>query len=199
MRKLPTIESERLVLMPLEPKHADAVVKLANDPELAATTLHITHPYDIDDAFSWMKRHPVEWDKQTGLTLGVFIKNPEGKEPEIVGAISLLSINFQAELGYWIGRKFWGQGYATEAAKTLIQFGFHVLRLHRIHAQHMSHNPASGKVMQKAGMSYEGHRPLHLWKKGVGHNIELYGIINPNPTAYNPSRIECDDEEYDPT
>ena len=61
-----------------------------------------------------------------------------------------------AELGYWIGKPFWGKGYATEAARSLIDFGFTVLGLNRIAARHFARNPASGRVMQKVGMLQTG-------------------------------------------
>ena len=60
----------------------------------------------------------------------------------------------RAELGYWIGEPFWGNGYCAEAARELIAFAFQNLGIQTITAEHLTHNSASGKVMQKVGMKY---------------------------------------------
>jgi [ribosomal protein S5]-alanine N-acetyltransferase len=61
-----------------------------------------------------------------------------------------------ADLGYEISRPYWGQGYATEAARTLLAFGFNQLHLHRIWAYCIAENTASARVLEKIGMTYEG-------------------------------------------
>jgi hypothetical protein len=62
----------------------------------------------------------------------------------------------QAEMGFWIGVDYWGQGFATEAGQAVIRFGFERLNLNRVHAHHMVRNPASGRVLEKLGMKREG-------------------------------------------
>ena len=83
----------------------------------------------------------------------------------------------RAELGYWVARPFWNQGYASEGARALVRFGFAELGLHRVSAHHYSRNPASGKVMQKIGMRFEGLLRQHVFKWGVFEDIEMYGIL----------------------
>jgi ribosomal-protein-alanine N-acetyltransferase len=70
-----------------------------------------------------------------------------------------------------------GQGYCTEAAKELVRYGFEDLGLHRIHSNHFGSNLASGKVMQKVGMSYEGTRSEHYKKWGVYEDRVEYGLL----------------------
>ena len=82
-----------------------------------------------------------------------------------------------AEVGYWIGVPYWGNGYATEAARALVQYAFEELRLHRVHASHTANNPASGKVLRSVGMKYEGRMREHLVKWGEDQDLELYGVI----------------------
>ena len=62
----------------------------------------------------------------------------------------------RAELGYWVGEPYWGNGYCSEAACALIDFGFEQLELKQIIAEHLRNNPASGRVMRKAGMQHIG-------------------------------------------
>ena len=77
---------------------------------------------------------------------------------KLVGAISLMIKGEyrRAELGYWIARDRWNNGYATEASRRILDFGFEFLGMHRIEARHFLRNPASGQVMQKLGMQKEG-------------------------------------------
>ena len=81
----------------------------------------------------------------------------------------------QGELGYWIGESYWGMGYCTEAAKALIQFSFHTLGLKKIVAEHLTSNPASGKVMKKAGMRHVL-TTQKVDRHGVNASMEMYEI-----------------------
>ena len=73
--------------------------------------------------------------------------------PGVMGVAGIhLSHSQKAELGYWISVPYWGKGYTTEAVKRLIQFGFEEMELNRIFASYFSNNPASGRVMEKAGL-----------------------------------------------
>ncbi len=82
-----------------------------------------------------------------------------------------------AELGYWIGVSYWGNGYATEAAREMVRYGFQDLKLHRIFASHFKHNPASGRILVKLGMRYEGCQHEHYRKWDQFVDSELYGIL----------------------
>ena len=98
---------------------------------------------------------------------------------KLVGAIGLnIERRFnQAELGYWIGKPFWNRGYATEAAIAVIRFGFASLDLNRIASRHFSRNPASGRVMQKAGLRHEGTARQSMIKWGKYEDLQLYAIL----------------------
>jgi RimJ/RimL family protein N-acetyltransferase len=82
-----------------------------------------------------------------------------------------------AELGYWIGVPYWGCGYATEAARAMIQYGFDVLKLNRIQASHFANNPQSGRVLRKIGMQHEGCLRQHYLKWGEYVDSKVYGIL----------------------
>ena len=72
---------------------------------------------------------------------------------------------------------YWKQGYCTEAARAVLRYGFETRGLNRIGARHLARNPASGRVMQKLGMHYEGTRRQHVLKWGVFEDIVLYAIL----------------------
>jgi RimJ/RimL family protein N-acetyltransferase len=81
------------------------------------------------------------------------------------------------ELGYWLGKPYWGMGYATEASREMLRYGFEELKLHRIFASHFKHNAASGRVLTKLGMRHEGCQREHLRKWDQFVDSELYGIL----------------------
>ena len=80
------------------------------------------------------------------------------------------------DIGFYIGRKFWNKGIASEAIRQTIDFGFNKLKLYRIQADNDSDNPASGRAMKKAGMKFEGARK-NIQKKGNKFiDLHLWGI-----------------------
>ncbi len=171
----PVLGSERLILRPFRLQDAPRVEELAGDRAIADTTLNIPHPYPPGAAREWIKGHAPSYRKGEGVIYAVVLR-PSG---ELIGAVGLgLELRFnRAELGYWIGKPYWGQGYATEAAALLLDFGFRTLGLQRIMATHLTRNPASGRVMQKLGMTYEGCLRQHVIKWGIYEDVAVYGIL----------------------
>jgi RimJ/RimL family protein N-acetyltransferase len=126
-------------------------------------------------AEEWIRTH------QEGFERGEFINFaivPQSSQ-KLIGAIGLTLHQeyVHAEMGYWVGKPYWSQGYCTEAAREVVRYGFEDLSLNRIHAMHLSRNQASGKVMMKVGMKYEGKRREHILKWGVFEDVELYGLL----------------------
>ena len=175
MSELPTILTERLVLRPFTDADAAAVHRLAGDRRIADTTLLIPHPYSEGAAHGWIATHEASWELGRGLTLAIARRTTS----ELLGAIglNLAPEHHSAEMGYWIGVPFWGQGLCTEAARAVVEHGFNHLELHRIHAYHFARNTASGRVLEKAGMTREGFRRGALLKWGRYEDITLYGIL----------------------
>jgi [ribosomal protein S5]-alanine N-acetyltransferase len=172
---IPTLETERLVLRPFTPADAGDVQRLAGDRSIADTTLSIPHPYEDGFAAEWISAHQKAFDEGTGVTFAITIK-PDGA---LVGAIGLMGMTqgHQAELGYWIGRPYWNQGFSTEAGEAILRYAFLDLGLIRVHACYFTRNPASGRVMQKLGMQHEGCRRQHIKKWDNFEDVELYGIL----------------------
>jgi ribosomal-protein-alanine N-acetyltransferase len=83
-----------------------------------------------------------------------------------------------ADLGYELDRRYWGRGYATEAARALLGFGFEELRLHRIWAYCVVENTASAHVLEKIGMRYEGYQQESEWMKGRWWSTWLYAMLD---------------------
>ena len=175
MNMIPTLTTERLVLRPFTLEDAPIVQKLAGAREIADTTLNIPHPYPDGAAKKWISTHQKEYEKNASAVWAVTLKD----SGQLIGCISLTadSKKERAELGYWIAREYWGQGYCTEAAKKVLTYGFRQAKLNRIFAFYLSRNPASGKVMQKIGMKKEGQMRQHIKKWDKFEDIIYYGIL----------------------
>lgn len=177
MKHPPNLETERLVLRPFQISDAPGVKELAGAHEIYRPTLAIPHPYEDGMAETWIASHALRFQGGEGVDLAVTLK----ADGLLIGAIGLSANpkHQRAELGYWIGVPYWGNGYCTEAAIAVIRFGFEVLNLHKITSMHMEWNQASGRVMQKAGMRKEGTLIDHVTKDGRYHTMVVYSIINP--------------------
>jgi len=171
MNSPPTLETARLRIRPYSDADIPELLPLVGAQEVAATTLRIAHPYTEQDArdFFELAQEPDQ------LWLAVTLR-ADGRQ---IGGIGLrIERQHQhAELGYWLGVDYWGRGYATEAAREMLRHGFEDLGLHRIFATHFKHNPASGRVLKKVGMHFEGCQREHLLKWGTFVDSEMYGIL----------------------
>lgn len=174
MSERPTLQTERLLLRPFELSDAPDVQRLAGAVEIAAFTLNIPHPYEDGIAEAWISGHQERFEHGETLGFAITLRS----DGSLVGAIGLDidRKNERAALGYWIGVPYWGQGYCTEAARGVVSYGFEMVGLNRIHASHFSGNPASGRVMQKVGMTREGCLRQHVKKWGAYHDLIWYGL-----------------------
>lgn len=173
----PTLKTDRLVLRGFRLTDVDAIQALANDVDIARNTLNIPHPYRREDAEDWIASHPDQLQRRKAVTYAVTTREEGGGG--LVGAVGLiLELEHErAELGYWIGRPYWGRGYATEAARAVIGWGFGALELHRIHASHFPRNPASGRILRKLGMRHEGTLREHVKKWDEYLDLERFGVL----------------------
>jgi RimJ/RimL family protein N-acetyltransferase len=171
MADLPTLETARLRLRPYREDDIADLLPLIGSREVAATTLRIAHPYTDQDARDFLALGR-ETDK---IWLAITLRT-DGRQ---IGGIGLRvdDQHHHAELGYWLGLPYWGQGYATEAGQEMLRYGFADLGLHRIFASHFKQNPGSGRILVKLGMRYEGCQREHLRKWDQFVDSELYGIL----------------------
>ena len=171
----PVLETERLILRPFTIADAPAVQKLAGAREVASTTMNIPHPYEDGMAEAWISSHAPGYEAGELATYAILLRDDD----QLVGAIGLVinGTHARAELGYWIGVPYWNQGFATEAAGAMLQFGFRDLGLNRIFAIHLVRNPPSGRVMEKSGMRHEGILRQHFRKWGAFEDVAQYGVL----------------------
>lgn len=165
------LATERLLLRPFTLDDAPAVQRLVSAYEIAENTLLIPHPYPEGAAAEWISKLGTKPDNH------VFAIVLAG---DVVGAIGMevQREHDRGEIGYWIGVPYWGRGYMTEALRGVLGWAFESLRLHRVFAVHFTRNPASGRVMQKAGMRHEGLLRQHDKKWDAYLDVEVYGILD---------------------
>lgn len=172
-----TLESERLILRQFSVSDAkDMYNNWASDKEVTKYLTWVHHK-SIDESKDILKSWVASYETLETYHWAMVIKESQ----QVVGSIGLVkhdNINECGEMGYCCSRSIWGQGYTTEALKRLNEFLLFKVGFERISAIHYAGNSASGRVMQKAGMQYEGTK-RHGYKKseGVFVNCESYAII----------------------
>jgi RimJ/RimL family protein N-acetyltransferase len=180
MAQQPVLITERLVLRPFRLEDASEVQRLAGAKEIAATTLRIPHPYPDGAAEEWIAGLAPHLEKDEAVAYAI----ARASDGALLGAIGLeiSRAHERAELGYWIGLPYWGNGYCTEAAQEIVRYALNVLGLHRISACHFAHNEASGRVMRNIGMTYEGRRVQEIKKWGKFVDVIQYGLVRSERT-----------------
>lgn len=176
MTATPTLRTARLVLGAFNHDDAAELQRLAGAREIADTTLAIPHPYELDHALAWIgqQRREAVRGRSTNFAIRVL------SDGALIGSVGLRDIDpehHQAELGFWIGRQWWGRGYAREASASVIRFGFESLGLNRIYAHHMTRNPAAGRVLLAVGMRQEGLLRQRVKKWDVYEDVLVYAVL----------------------
>jgi RimJ/RimL family protein N-acetyltransferase len=172
MNSHPVLQTERLKLRPYADSDVAELVPLIGTREVAATTLRIPHPYAESDARAFFRM--IEENPER-IWLAITLRS-DGRQIGGIG-LTVAEQHQHAELGYWLGAPYWGQGYATEAAHEMLRYGFKDLGLHRIFASHFKANLASGRILKKLGMRHEGCQRQHLRKWDQFVDSELYGLL----------------------
>lgn len=175
MDKLPILYTPRLILRNLQPEDAERMYVLLADEEIVENGLLFTYPVEAGRVEAYLERVQKDIEKDR-LTWAICLR--EGGL--LIGVLSLY-INpkhHHAEIGYWMGKAYWNQGFTTEACRQVLVLGFEEIQLHRIFAEIFRGNDSSIRVMQKVGMQYEGilRQHLHHWR-GDYRDLVVYGIL----------------------
>ncbi|MBX9707363.1 MAG: GNAT family N-acetyltransferase [Caulobacteraceae bacterium] len=147
----PVVETRRLLLRAPGPQDIPAIARLANDPDIARMTCRMPHPFGQGDAEDFV----VQVAAQDPARAATFLIEHEDQGP--VGVIGMFEdADVAPETGYWIGRPFWGRGFATEALEGALVWAGKRWKRRALMAGHFADNPASGRVLEKAGFLYTG-------------------------------------------
>jgi RimJ/RimL family protein N-acetyltransferase len=169
----PKIETRRLVLRAPAANDAERIAMLAADVGVARMTTSMPHPFHRDHAESFLAR-AAALDSAREMVFAIDLED-EG----LIGVLgfhptrpalpkSAPPRQAAPEIGYWLGRPYWGRGLATEAAAGALQWAKRVWRRRLVMSGHFADNPASGRVLEKAGFLYTGEiQPRHCTARGA--------------------------------
>ena len=161
----PVLETKRLLLRPFSTEDARSVFECwESDPEVAKYMFWTSHN-DIEKTKEWLSFEIGQIAKDDWYRFAIELKNTG----ELIGT-ALIYYEPEVEcweIGYNLGRKYWGFGYATEAAAEIISFAKETLKISEIVGRYAKENPASGNVMRKLGFCYEKDIPYECNDKSV--------------------------------
>jgi ribosomal-protein-alanine N-acetyltransferase len=164
-----TLETERLTLRRFRKNDAEDVHAYASDME---TLKYIIWPgvKSVEEAGASIVEY--YWSRPGIYCIAL------RETDQCIGCIDLRvePEHEKASFGYMLNRGHWGRGYMTEALTALLSLSFDRLDLNRVEATHFTVNGASGRVMEKSGMAFEGVSPQELKVKGVFRDVVHYGI-----------------------
>jgi RimJ/RimL family protein N-acetyltransferase len=161
---------------------------LANDPQLSRNLKSVDYPYYVEDARNWLATLPGEWETGKSAVFAICSKEEQG---QLIGTVGIVldQQNNRGELGYWIGRNYWGQGMATEACRSALDFAFTQVGLNKMVAECLARNPASAAVLEKVGMIQEGFLAKHFRKDETEDycDVRVFGLLRSTWNGRNSS------------
>ena len=171
----PVLETQDLRLRAYKLSDAKQLQQKIGIKQVSMYMTHIPYPYLDGMAEEYIKSLDQGLASGSKLNYAIVDKHTDG----LLGAVgfTIFTNDKRAELGYWVAQDAWGRGYATQAVKALVDYGFTELGLNKIHADYYAKNPASGRVMQKVGMQQEGCLRQHYYKDGQFHDMFVYSIL----------------------
>ena len=181
--------TERLILRPLLPHDAEQMFRLIDDWEVTRNLAIVPFPYPRPLADQWIASTAQELAQGTAYTLA--ITGRDGDQEVFLGVVGLRLEERVATLGYWVGRRFWGFGVATEAAGRVVRWGFANLAIDSMRANVATDNPASAAVLRRIrfrqtgeGSAYSearrGERPVWLFE---ATRDDIFGQPGAEPAA----------------
>jgi RimJ/RimL family protein N-acetyltransferase len=182
------IMTKRLMLRDFEKGDWKSVHDYASDPEVVRYVDFGPNSEEDSKFFTQKALDQQNEQCRKNFTLAIVLKAKNA----FIGGCGIYvsnSDNREDYIGYVLNRNFWGQGYATETARALLEFGFNRLKLHRIFATCDAENVASAHVLEKIGMRREGHCRENGWVKGKWRDSLLYAILDHEWTKLKPRAV----------
>ena len=159
-----------LSLRPIEKGDIETIAALANDRDIARMALLLPYPYTVSDARTWLD-YISKTEKEHVFAI------LSGKK--LIGVIGLVNEpeHKRAELGYWLGKEYWGKGFMTGAVQMMLGYAFGVLKVNKVYASVFADNEASQKVLKNNGFVPEGVLKEHVIRMGTVHDLMYFGLL----------------------
>ncbi len=176
------IEGKQVGLRRLRFSDIRNIYEHINDKQIARWTVAVPYPYKADDAEEFIRLTSKMIRQNKRRTFGIIYKETDN----LIGIVDLFKINWtdrNGEIGYWVGRKFWNRGIATEAIYLMLKYAFRKLKLHRIYARVFESNIASARALEKNGFKHEGIQRHAAKVRNRWRNFHQYAILGPEFTT----------------
>jgi len=193
---LPKLGTPRLELRPFQADDCQPLERLLQDSQIHLNTnLNLASDSNLEE---WINSLTSVWQQGRGVAFAISLPppnpianpfDPQGHaggsghvdqgQRILVGGIGLEldPSNHCGELGFWIGREYRRNGFATEAAAAVMKYGFEGLGLNKITASHLETNPVSGKILREMGMEIEGVLRKQVRRSGSFYDLICYGVL----------------------
>lgn len=165
----------RIKLRPLRSEDCTDMARLANDYEVWRNLRDLPFPYTEADARDFIDSQLYHADLEQNYVRAIIYRR------EFVGMIGLHRqpsiYRFSAEIGYWLGRPYWGKGIASAAVAQMTTYGFKSMKLKRIYAGVFGSNVASQRVLEKCSYTKEGIARSHIFKDGDFYDEHRFAVV----------------------
>jgi len=185
------LATERLILRPLTAEDAEPLHRLVNDWEVTRNLAVVPFPYPRELADEWIRS--TQQSMETGAACDLAITGRDGEQEMLVGVVGVRidAGTRTGRIGYWVGRRFWGHGVATEAAGRFARWALANLDLDRLQAGVITDNPASAAVLRRIGFRQTGEGTDSFLARGGEHPVwqfeatrdDLFGHTEPAPAV----------------
>lgn len=172
------IKSERLILMPPTLGDVARIVSLVGEQDVAWMLGRVPFPYTIKDAKSWVQK--VADDAQSGeeFAFGIYLSGVG-----LIGSCGLMKRKNCWEIGYWIGKPYWEQGFATEAGRALLDWAEREIPTDSFISGHIYDNASSGRVLKKLGFEVVGENRMYVLARDSEVRAVRYALNAPAEAA----------------
>jgi ribosomal-protein-alanine N-acetyltransferase len=164
------LETQRLVLRAPRQEDVPQFVPLLGDYDVAKNLSRVPYPYSEEDGYSFVELARQKWTLKQDYCFCILRKADDA-------FIGICGVHPERgwEMGYWLGKPYWGHGYATEAGTSLLGFGFDVLGADRLAGEWFHDNPASGRVLEKLGFRRNGETISNCLARG--HQVPSHVVV----------------------
>lgn len=171
------LKGKRILLRPPRMSDAEDIYRNLRVRIIGKWLPNLPKPYKKKNASEYVRKCKRDLEKMEQYNFLI----TEQKTGIVAGAIGFVKLDKKdknGELGYWLGKRYWGKGFMSEAVGLILNFGFNKLKLHRIYARVFEENIASSVVLKKAGFKLEG-RMREKWHRfGRWHDVLSYSILD---------------------
>ncbi|MDR1590641.1 MAG: GNAT family N-acetyltransferase [Puniceicoccales bacterium] len=170
----PVVSSERLTLQPIREEDLGAIINLLSDYETVWMLTYAPWPYTVQAAANWANHINNMCAAGVGCFWGI-----HDRKNVFIGTVglSIFPEHEKAELHYWFGKEYWGQGYGTETARRIVRYAFEDLKLNRLEVNHMIRNIRSQRVIEKCGFKFEGMLRAYVKRFGQFEDVKFYSQL----------------------